>query len=360
MQYLISFILILIGLLKKDSKLLFYLQFLWCWVLIGFNTHNPDYLNYKNQYDLVSETGMYSSSEQLFVILIYISNLLHLNYQGFLIIISFIGLLLMAKTIKKYTKNVSFVFALFSLYPLLESAIQIKQFLAMSIVIYSIKFLITKGKKYSLYYIISIIVATSIHSSSIYFLIFLLIKHLKSKYIVLTSVMMFGVFFVTLNIYPEIITLIADERIYNQYISSSDMRLDIYKSILLIIWQLCGIIIVLISSKGIIRSESKDITTLENAKFIDLINKINILMLPSSFFYFYTMLFMRLYRSVLPLNYIAIAICITVIIKKGGKPYFIIILFVTYILLTFLYFNIISGNVYEHIFFPIFENNLLF
>ena len=176
---LLNFLQFLFAFMKKHDKAIAMFILLFMWLFFWGNTMNPDYGAYSNLYSKIQNgvptlrnTGM----EPGFIIMMKLSSLFGLNYRGFLILISLCCYLLIHSTIKLYCKNYSYVYLLYLVYPYFIDVIQIRNFIAMSILIYSVRFLMNDGLYATIKYIVLLLIATSIHRMFIVYLPMILIK----------------------------------------------------------------------------------------------------------------------------------------------------------------------------------------
>uniref|UniRef100_UPI004055F417 EpsG family protein n=1 Tax=Agathobacter sp. TaxID=2021311 RepID=UPI004055F417 len=198
MSYVVGIILGICSIFKKKSKYLFGILFLYAWIMFGFNINNPDYWSYRIAYEGFS----FTADEPVFILLCNFFRWLHIDYQIFVIIISFVGLILIAKTIMDFSPYPNIVFCLYLIYPFCIDVVQIRSFFAVSLVIYAIRFIINyrlnHEKKNIFLFIIFIILATGFHYSAILYLIIGIqfFEPQKHKFMVYVVVPITFVFFV--------------------------------------------------------------------------------------------------------------------------------------------------------------------
>ena len=150
MTYLVSGILLFINfiasILKGRGKIFSCMLLFFMWVLFWGNFDNADYLNYKNLYDYVSYSGTgYSTSQIGLVLIMKLASRIGFEYHHFLMLLSLVGIYLISHTVNRYTDKPQFVFLLYCVYPFLLDIVQVKHFLAMSIIVYSFKYLEHEG-----------------------------------------------------------------------------------------------------------------------------------------------------------------------------------------------------------------------
>lgn len=333
--------------------MLFPFLFIIMWILFGGNTWNADYASYQYIYSLIGHSHAYVSTEPGFELLSLLAAKIGLNYNGFLIVYSLLGLILITTTLKKYTNKINLVLILYILYPFLLDIVQIRNFMAMCIILYSTKFLITNNKIDFYKYVIGVILATLFHNSAIFYLIFLLVKIKSKKKIMITtiSVVLIGIIFQT--IVPNIIYNFFPENRYDSYFS---FNIGIMQKVLLLIYLLINLLITYYSYKRVNKLNSGNEELID---FSELVMKINILIMIVFVFLSININFIRLFRNILPLNYIlysnvfkknTLSLKLSNFIHSLSLFIFIIVSNIIFIILI----------AYESVVIPIFTNNLLF
>ena len=162
--------------IKNNSRIVgfFTLFFIWC-LLVG-NVETPDTNNYLYQYNNLNITA-YHSKEIGYIFLIRIGNKLGLEYFQFRMLVLIPCLMLIHITIKKYSGNYHYVYFYYLLYSFFMDAVQINNFIAMSFLIYSMNYL-NKGESYSrVKFICCILLASSIHTASLFYLVMLFVNY---------------------------------------------------------------------------------------------------------------------------------------------------------------------------------------
>ena len=197
---LIYIILIIAGIINKKSHFLFIITFLFAWILIAGNYQNADYGQYVQRYgwgkDILVDFG-FSFLCQFFLNFGF-------EYQGFKAVVSFICLLMIFRSINKLSPYSSFGAALFLLFPFVIDVTQFRNFIAYSIVFYAIPFLFHEGRNNVIKYVIIVLLASSIHATSLFYLLFVFSKIKLNKYHVITCVIFAFVVKETLKAYLTI------------------------------------------------------------------------------------------------------------------------------------------------------------
>jgi len=154
MIYFSSVILSISCLMKKNSRISFFLLFLLLWMLFGWSYGNADYLAYASSYDNLSYFNNFSEGTLGLKILFSFFSSIGLSYQSFLIIISFSGLALIAHTIRKYSNYGGFVFLLYFIFPYLLDIVQVKNFIVTALIVYAVHYLVSEEKGSVIKYIL--------------------------------------------------------------------------------------------------------------------------------------------------------------------------------------------------------------
>lgn len=225
---IISIMLIVCCLIKKNSKYLFYVMFGWMWFLFTFSYGTADY----DMYHALYEGTLNNKVEYGFTLLCEIFNLMHIPYQVFVGIYGIIGLSLVAVTIHKFSSKKSLVAACYFIFPFVFDAIQLRNFMALSLIIFALRFLIRNNKFDWLKYLILNIIAISFHTFAIICLFFLLLNFISKKRLYIICTLGAIVEFVILlnkNILIEFLSLFVKEsKIEAYFISMTYMPRNIY------------------------------------------------------------------------------------------------------------------------------------
>lgn len=168
--------LIILGLIFRKNKIVFYLIFVFACILFGWNYENRDYDNYVLRYDNADQ-GLIMSGEIGFSILCRIGNYFYLSFEQFRAAIAICCYFIFSHIISKHTKYPAFVGALYLLCFFILDVTQIRNFVAFIIILFAFTKYLTPvyNKRNAILYTFLIIAATTIHLTSIFFLSFLLI-----------------------------------------------------------------------------------------------------------------------------------------------------------------------------------------
>jgi hypothetical protein len=174
---------------------------------------------YRNYYDLVAQKGLSGDglTEIGFTLLVFVANKLGLSYTFFRTLVGLIGLLLLQNVAIKFTKKYSIVFLLYIIYPFVLDVIQFQNFLASSIIIYSMKYLIEVDKKNNWKYLIGILISVSIHYVAVFFIPFYFLRKVtvKDLFLICLLVVPFLCFITRSSIIPDLIKEVVGEDLMN-------------------------------------------------------------------------------------------------------------------------------------------------
>lgn len=168
---------------REDDKMHLYtfILLIFAIILIGATNDttgiNTDYYGYKKWYETLensSSNNFTGVSDAGFLFLMRLGVLLGLNYNGFATLIGIIGLFLIFNTVKLFSRNFSIVLALYMIVPFTYDVIQIRFFFAYSIVFFGLRYIIFLDRYSPIKFLIVTILASTIHFSIIFFIVFLI------------------------------------------------------------------------------------------------------------------------------------------------------------------------------------------
>ncbi|MDE6040532.1 MAG: EpsG family protein [Muribaculaceae bacterium] len=190
----IGVLLSVLALIFKRSKVLAVLFLVLMWLLWGWNTDNGDYYNYELTYRYV--VYLFQSDYEIgFKFLMFGGELLGLSYQQFLQVLSLIILLLWSNVIFRLTDYpalaLTIVFWIF--FPI--DYVQLRNTLAFAIVMQGLLCWIKFPRYGVIAFALTVLLASTIHSSSIFYLSFVILYFIKdwSLYRILAIATVIGV-----------------------------------------------------------------------------------------------------------------------------------------------------------------------
>lgn len=191
----LSVITLLFCLLKPRSKSLWIIVSCLIFIIMGLNTYNPD----TPSYQLIFNSPQNAQEEMGYRILNQAGRALGMSYEIFHAVIIVLGMLIMLRGFQNISKNdgiryPAFALALYLIHPIAMDTVLVRQFLAGAVVICGVAFLMSNTDKENnfvktaLIYVGIIGLASTIHISSIFFLIFLLYRISSRKIIIAVAV----------------------------------------------------------------------------------------------------------------------------------------------------------------------------
>lgn len=184
MLYLIAIMLITIDIiLYKNTKLkgfIIIINFIFMWIFLGWARGAYDVEIGISRYINVNKYTEFT--EPIFTMLVNLGHKVAMNYRTFYAIIAFVELFAIYKFINKYTNYSTLVLGLFIIFPMAYMFTLVRFLLAYCVVLCGgINVLLEKKRGYEIKYVIYVLVASLIHYSSAFFLIYLLVEKLNKK-----------------------------------------------------------------------------------------------------------------------------------------------------------------------------------
>lgn len=349
----ITIIIILFGLIKKQSKILFVIQLLWMYILAAGNTLSID----MGVHISIFENAAYGN--EIYDFLSVFANSLGLDFIGMNAILCVFSFTLIGYIINKYTNSPCFVASLLYIYPLTEYIIQKRFFTAFSIVLFAvIYFLFKKGWIYKLLFIISIIIAGKIHSATFAYMVLLLTPILEnSKRRRFIIILCFIIILSTMPFIPNIMEqFFGAKAILYFEVLHEKVKYPILNTIL---WTGFHLVFVYLYYRIYLTLKYMKIKDkyFIFAKHIHYLNLCSILFIP---LYVWEPTFFRYYRNLLILNYIGISYILPVgqIFLKNILCK--ICIYVSYVIIAFICIYFFASAGFEAMIYPILFNNYFF
>lgn len=377
MIYICSFMIILLNIFMKNNRVLFFSSIFFMWILAGWSYGTADYFIYSDMYNWSTNASQISNTEIGFSLLMRISYTLGFTFQQFLMIIFAVGLALIGYTIMKNSNTPNMVLAIYFIFTFIINVTQFRQFLATAIFVFSFQYLLSRDRKSDIKYIIGILLASSIHFSSIFLLLLLVPKKINiKKVIVITSIVTFMLGLLNLiNSGGYIVSLleIFNIKLLSKIIQILESSKNNYSWLLIFRWWVkiiafFGLFYVTQYFASYKESIMKSNSSMETSK-ADTFNKNNSLILRCNIMMLIliplTAVSVDIYRiqhMLVIWNYIAICSCYNLNIKNFAttKKNIYISSALLFFAFWFLRGLILSNNNINTVFYPLFNNNLFF
>lgn len=200
---LVAVTLISLALIFKKSKIICILLFVFMFTLSGWNTWNGDYDAYEQLYhNSILLAGEY---ELGYVLINTIFNILGLEYQTFLQVMYAFVLCIFAYAAVKYSKYPALYSAFYFIIFILEYVF-LRNYLSHALLLFAFLMVIKEVRFYKLWFIVLVIIASTMHSTAIVWLIFLFVIGRNTKILnvkrslLFFSVLVLGSFFLLLPV----------------------------------------------------------------------------------------------------------------------------------------------------------------
>ncbi|PQF12425.1 hypothetical protein CUS96_11675 [Enterococcus faecium] len=353
----ITILLILLGLYFKRSYFLSGIIFMWQYILIGFNYAGADMDGYLNLYQAYgNETGIDLSlmNGGIYRNLMFLFNQVGLDFVSANAVLSFFALFLLHVSIRTYTKNINFVHALIFIYPFTDLVIQKRNFLAMVIIVYAIKYLREKDVKETIKYLILCVVSFGFHEAALFYIILAIVPWVNFKFIK-KYMLIFDLVFIFIFpwIFSNVMALFSQSKIL-LYLEDSNNRLGIFKVGVFILLH-CIIVFVTLWFN---REKVPIVNSFKTDEYNYLFNKIIFFSLLFVPLYYYNSTFFRFVRNLLIIFYANIAnfepigyvFTKSLIIKN--------VIYISLLVSLFMFFYVFFGDLdFSDLVKPIFEYN---
>lgn len=328
----------------KRSKIILLVLFVFMWLLFGWNYSNADRGMYTRMYDVPISEMIFSKFEGGYNFLMFCSKSLGLGFQEFLIVISGMVLLSLFRFFYIFSSMPAFLAVCFFWFFFPLEYVILRNFIAFSIVLQGLISAFRNEKYYREKFVLCVLLASTIHISSLMYLIFLLAfkeNEIKIKTIVFWIIGLFTIVLVSHDLIFRILSIYSKDKVIF-YTTSLSLFL-FYSSI-----QIANLWIV----KYFLKSDDVNGTTIDKRLNVMIVN-INIVMLLLTVVYYEMAVFVRILLNMSIVNLVFIT-------NKSilfGKKKIPKILFLSYLFFGFFWFIFL---VKERTIFALFNNNLLF
>lgn len=170
----------------KHKKFMLYILFIFIFILHGWSNGAYDvdigisrYVNYKF-YQSFTEIG--------FNYLVRLGHYLGMEYRTFYVLVSLFELIVIFWFVDKNCSKSPIVMGLFILYPSIILLQYIRNLVALPFILIGIDALINKSKSYMIKYVVFVLIASTFHLSTLFFLLYLPASFFQKKYIAIASI----------------------------------------------------------------------------------------------------------------------------------------------------------------------------
>lgn len=343
--FIIYCVLILLGFFRKDSKFIAILIFMFAWILVGWNYDSPDMENYVWKYEASDSwfgalVGT-NSVEPGYSFLCYLGNELGLSFMTFKQILAAISYFLISCFVFRVGKSYALIAACYLASFFLIDVIQIRNFFAMSVLLFGFRYLLGSkiDKIDTVKYVLCVLVASSIHISMVFCLLFLIGRKPINVWLIL--VLVSAVFLLKASIFGFFTTSLDTEKVA-RYEGLSSLTGGLFNAF---IFCANAFFIAWVNSRH--KGKNEKILSFPDGLIL---NNCNLLLLVVIPFLFDNGSYSRLLKDVLIANYAFLSI------RLRGKER---ILMLGYVLVFLVYFVFMDEN-RNQIFDAVFKYNNLF
>lgn len=313
--YYLSFIFLnfLYSLRKKRSNLLAISTIIFIYFLfIGYRNEginaSHDLLNYITNYTRVGMEGYYDTLEVGYLTLMRIGNTSGFDFYTFKAIVLALCFPIIVISVKRYSRDYHSILVLYMLYLAIIDTEHFRNFIALSIFLYSIKFLEGSLFKHRWKYLFLILLASTIHNAFLFYFLFIFantkIKNRSAKVVAIFSILLSIIIFLNNNNVPffgSIISYFDNEKMYSY--ATTKTR---YGFVLPFGLQIISFLIVLWARKILLGGNYTSLKSQE-IRFIQLVFWINTLAFAFFPLFMMSLTFYRLSRNLLILNLIVVS-----------------------------------------------------
>ncbi|WP_100333075.1 EpsG family protein [Bacillus alkalisoli] len=357
---------------RKHIKLIAFLLLIFAWVLYWGNTDNPDYANYTRLYTSIlngEDIFIGTDLQYGFRLLIKLGTIMGMSFEVFLAVTTLLSFLLIHSTVKRFSGNYNYIYLLYFIFPFFIDVVQFKNFIAMSIFIYSIKYLLNSSFKSKILYCALILIAGTIHYAALFYLPMVLINIKKKNTLIrfIAGFSIIGSLIILINgkqipFINELISIIFEsEKIEFWLDSKTNLGFILFWAL-----QIFSFVMAKVSRDMFLKNtknpenalycyNNKDIVA-KRLMFVNLVYWINIMAFLYLPFYLLASSFTRLMRNIILLNYISFSLTNSVLKNKSDKITFNLLVF-GYV---FIFFIVLLYPHYEAVIEAVLKNNIFF
>ena len=333
---------------------------LFAWVVAGLNTWNPDYDGYRLAYENICWEIIPNSRAMGYAFTMFVFNSLGFSFQGYMALMSFLILLSIYKSIKFYMGNGNMAFLAYLIYPFLIDPIQIKQWIASAIIFFSLRYLLETTRKNFYKFFICLVLAVLMHSSCMYYAIFMLVFIVKSPFVLLVASIVASISMTTLASifinkirYLDFFVELTKGQLDNYLLSANEVASKTY--LFLLIGLTIGVVLY-IKEYGFTRGQK--VVNNQIREYSDILTKVSLLCIPSLGFMIVHQEFYRLFRGMFVVYYAMF------FYKRNAlsRSFKILFIMAGLAIALFMFYKEFSSTAYyyEAVTKSLFENNMLF
>jgi len=191
---------------KKHSKVIIAFSFVIILLLVSGAgpsydlKQSRDYLNYSNRYNNIMDESLFDNPQIGYTLLMKFGNLLNLDFFKFrMIVIGICFFVIYKLVIKRYAYNYNYMLLLYLLYQIIIDSEHFRNFIAMTILLISIRYLEKKSLKNSIKFSILVLLSASFHTAFLAYLV-LLLMHVSDRKLLIKIIVIFTILLTVITI----------------------------------------------------------------------------------------------------------------------------------------------------------------
>lgn len=176
-----------------------------------------EYVNYVDFPIAIQTTGIgWTCLNKLFY-------MIGLNYRGLVLLMLYVNYFIMHVAVKRLKANENLYFGLFLIFPAVIQLVQFKFFTGFCIVLLGYSLLLTSEQLPIVKYIALVVLASTIHTSCLVFLVLLLVKrkHYNRRIFIIIAALLAIIMLIFMNHIVRIASLFLNSRMVNRYLIDS-------------------------------------------------------------------------------------------------------------------------------------------
>lgn len=167
---------VLAALVAPSNRLISFFLVLVIFTVIAGNIENPDRANYLMNFDGIQSGGYDYSFEPGYQALAFLAACIGLDYGAFHFLLTAVALILITRTVIDLTNRPALAMFAYVCFPFFWDVTQVRNFYAMSIVMYGMRYILVEHRTSMTKYVFAISCASLFHITSLFYLLFLLAR----------------------------------------------------------------------------------------------------------------------------------------------------------------------------------------
>lgn len=310
---MVTVLLILAGLFKRNNIYLSGITMLWIWVIMAFNYDGVDYSANEMIYNSMGNEGdEFNLISYLPNALMRVAHGIYLDYWEYNGLMVSVMLVLMFLWIKNNVHNHTAYLSIFMIYPMMDSVFQKRFFIAMIISVIALWYATNKKM---VKYVVLTLISIGFHFTAIFTFLYVIIAWIREKsHVALVLMLIFEIVFLVQFREYILLVVAADNAKIDEYIGGN--AISLFAGGLFVLTQIGFVWL----TDLILRYNNDD----ERIKFIRNLNVSSLFFAP---FLMMDAVFFRFYRIVMMLTYIYIADSIKGCFWCNNKHYYTAVIY---------------------------------